>query len=227
MRKRIGALCVSLIVAGLATTAAAAPTSLEGTELDGLAEVTHFECGEAGGTVVFTANGESRGTNAGTFEATVTVTSGPLTKHEGDNWWRGTLQSIEESFTIVSGGSVITGTKTLDGGGEFLCRRFQSSECDALEFGAYSDLGGLAYTASTGDYGRATVSADAANDALYDCAGSYASFGVVFHQQFVDSLAPTGPAQVSDCKDGGWATYGTFSNQGECVSSLNRTQQDG
>lgn len=227
MRKRIGALGASLVVAALATTAAAAAASLEGTELDGSAEVTHFECSEAGGTVVLTANGESRGTNSGTFEATVTLTSGPLTLSEGDGWWRGTLASVEESFTIVSGGSIITGTKTLDGGGEFLCRRFQSAECDALEFGAYSDPGVLAYAASTGDYGRASFSAEAANDALYDCAGSYASFGVVFQQQFVDSHAPSGPTQVSDCKDGGWASYGSYSNQGECVSFLTRTQQDG
>ena len=100
---------------------------------------------------------------------------------------------------------------------------WQPDECGAFDYFLSSAvepaLGGTDYTATidgAADYGTATTSAGASGT---DCAGYlYAEYGS-FLESFDQSLAPHGPATAADCKDGGYASYGTaFKNEGQCVS---------
>jgi hypothetical protein len=228
-------LALLAVLGALAAGAAAAGGSLQGEELrnNGSMVLTSFTCTPEGGSVSFTySGGEAIGPYPGTYEAIVTATSGPLSGPAGDYQY-GQLTSLVETFTITSGSTAITGTKTLSQpGGEFYCRTYQPDECGAFDFNLSSavepTLGGTDYAATIGgaaDYGTATTSAGASGT---DCAGQlYAQYGS-FLESFDQSLAPHGPATAADCKDGGYASYGTaFKNQGECVSFIERAQQLG
>jgi hypothetical protein len=221
------------VLGTLAAGAAAAGGSLQGEELlnNGSFVLTSFACTPDGGSASFTySGGEAIGPYPGTYETIVTATSGPLSGPAGDYRY-GQLTSLVETFTITSGSTTITGTKTLSQpGGEFYCRTYQPDECGAFDFGLSSAvapaLGGTDYAATIGgaaDYGTATTSAAASGT---DCAGQlYAEYGS-FSESFDQSLAPHGPATAADCKDGGYAAYGTaFKNQGECVSFIERAQK--
>ena len=169
--------------------------------------------------MTFTAGGEAIGPYPGTYEATVTVQSGPLALIGG--FLRGEVVSFTETYTITSAGTTITGAKTGTAGAQFACRTYQSAECIAIEASA---IGGADYTAAIGsrpDFGTATYNVGIGDgETAFDCAGELAVFGAGFTQEFLDSLAPPPvPTSADDCKDDGWMGYGDmFRNQGECVS---------
>lgn len=229
--KHIGltAVVVAVFTGLCVASAAAAGGTLQGEQFTNSSyafDLTSFSCDAAGGTVSFAASGDATGPYAGTYEAVVTFTSGPLDAPNGDQGYRyGQLTSAVETFTITSGSSIITGSKTLaQPGGEFICRTYPAAECTGLEFSVTTPQDGMAYTAAGGgvaDYGTATTAAAAGGGGegnAVDCAGSLYTFNGVFSQEFV-SLAPKAPATAADCKEGGYAAFGdTFKNQGECVA---------
>jgi hypothetical protein len=196
----VSALAASVAIFAVASAAAfpaTAASSLEGQNLrnTGVAPVTEFSCGAAGARIVFTASGDAVEPSPypGTWEESVVLTAGPLTP-SGPFTFFGALDSFQSTFAIQSGETVITGTKSLSGGGmiDFVCtRRPGPDDCDELDFSATGMLESLSYSATiigpTGilaDQGTADFHADAFGS---DCFGSLSMFGSML-ESFVRSL---------------------------------------
>lgn len=120
-------LCIAAACAGalgIVAAAQAANPPLEGENLTAPASTftTTYSCNTAGtSTVSWTAQGVATGPYPGTFTASGTLTIGPQTlpgfhppgpNNEGTV--AGPVESYVETFTIQSGATTITGTKTLD-----------------------------------------------------------------------------------------------------------------
>jgi hypothetical protein len=116
-----------LLAAAAAGTAAADDPPPSGPTLQGENLVAPFagltvtsNCNELGtSTVSYTANGAATGPFPGTFTASGTITIGPqLTPVlppplDGEPLFTGPIVALTETFTILSAGTTITGTKTL------------------------------------------------------------------------------------------------------------------
>jgi hypothetical protein len=122
MRFRIS-IAVALVaaLALIAATHAASQTlELEDLTAPAATFTTTFSCNTAGiSTVSWTASGLATGPYPGTFTASGTLTIGPQTlpgrpPGPGEGTFAGPIESFEETFTIQSGTTTITGTKTLD-----------------------------------------------------------------------------------------------------------------
>ena len=197
-------------VAALSATAASAATaaSLDGEQFTNssyLYDLTSFSCTAAGGVVSFTASGDAEGPYPGTYQATVTLTSGPLDAPNGEQDYRyGQLTSAVETFTITSGATTITGTKTLSApGGEFICRTYPASECTGITYSATTPDNGVTYAAAGGatDFGTATLytaGGNSGDSSATDCAGSLYAADGAFSESFT-SLAPKAPTTPSEC----------------------------
>jgi hypothetical protein len=101
-----------VLSAGIAT--AAGTGTLETENLVAPAETlsTTASCNTDGtSSVSWTAEGIATGPYPGTFTASGTLTIGPQTGNEGTV--AGPIESFQETFTIQSGATTITGTKTL------------------------------------------------------------------------------------------------------------------
>ena len=97
-------------------------------------------CNPAGtSTVSFTAQGPATGPYPGTFEASGTVTIGPQLQQQTNGLPFGDVTSFQETFTIYSGETTVTGTKQLYSGpllgGE-------SGICASVPPGEFPDLVG-------------------------------------------------------------------------------------
>jgi hypothetical protein len=123
-----------IVVAGIAA-AAAAPVSASSLEFEVLqgTEVTlqDLQCnpeGTSSATILVT--GSADGPHPGTFESTITLTAG------SQRFGNGPLLALSETFEIVSGDTLITGTKRLVPRQErfypFSCRVTPSAECEEI-----------------------------------------------------------------------------------------------
>jgi hypothetical protein len=188
---------VGVVVAAcaVASPAIAAP-KLAGQNLrnTGGSQVTEFNCDAAGARIVFTASGDAVEPSPypGTWEESVVLTTGPLTASDPFSFF-GTLDSFQSSFRIQSGDTLITGTKTLSGGGtvDFVCSRRPSADCDEIDFSVTGVQESLSYSATISgpsetiaDEGTADFHADAFGT---DCFGNLFMFGSML-EGFVRSL---------------------------------------
>jgi hypothetical protein len=199
------AVAVCLAAAVFASTAGAQTGTFTGEQLvvvdyDDFTGTT-FDCNAEGSTVVFTATGPALGPYPGTYEETVRVTTGPLTVLEttdqyGDPIYEmyGHATAIDAEFRIVSGDTVITGTKELTSPEQtsFYCKRARSAECDEVSFFVYSEGEALAYEALIGgrtDTGTSDLSASFGPE--YECGGEIQGFASgVLYESFVRSFSP-------------------------------------
>jgi Bacterial Ig-like domain (group 1) len=147
MRRLIALLFAVAGIAAAAGTPASA-TSIEFEYLLGT-EVTlqQLDCNSEGtSSATFVVTGSAGGPHPGTFESTLTVTAGPLTYGEG------ALLEVNESFEIISGDTLITGTKHLVPREEriypFLCTVAPSAECDEVSALAGASGDALRYEAT-------------------------------------------------------------------------------
>jgi hypothetical protein len=120
-------LCIALACAGTlgllaAVQAAGQPLELEDLTAPPATFATTYSCNTAGtSTVSWTAQGVATGPYPGTFTASGSLTIGPQTlpgQHppgpNNEGTVAGPIESFQETFTIQSGTTTITGTKTLD-----------------------------------------------------------------------------------------------------------------
>lgn len=195
------AVCLAAVV--FASPAAAQTGTLAGEQLAVVGyddfTATTFDCDAEGSTVVLTASGPAVGPYPGTYEETVTVTSGPLTVVEstdpyGDPIYEmyGQAATIEAEFRIVSGDTVITGTKELTSPEQtsFYCKRARSAECDEVVFFVNTEGEALTYEALIGgrtDTGTSDLTAGFGPE--LECAGELQTFASgVLYESFVRSF---------------------------------------
>lgn len=142
-----------LSVAGIAASAAApaVATSVEFEYLQGT-EVTlqELSCNPSGiSTATFLVTGMAGGPHPGTFESTISVTAG------SQQFGSGELLELNETFRIVSGETLITGTKHLIPSREsfhpFQCTVAQSAECEEVFVLADASGDALRYEATLTD----------------------------------------------------------------------------
>jgi hypothetical protein len=100
-----------LVVAAIAA-AAAAPVSASSIEFEYLlgddVRLQQLQCNPGGtSSATLFVTGVAGGPHPGTFESTITLTAGPFSFDQAP------LVEVNESFEIVSGDTVITGTKHL------------------------------------------------------------------------------------------------------------------
>jgi hypothetical protein len=138
------------VVAGIAA-AAAAPASASSLEFEYLqgTEVTlqDLQCNPEGtSTATFLVSGTAGGPHPGTFESTITLTAGDQTFGDGP------LLAVNETFAIVSGDTLITGTKRLVPRQErfypFSCRLTPSGDCEDVFVRASTGAEALRYDAT-------------------------------------------------------------------------------
>jgi len=196
--RAISALVVSAatLAALIAASSASAAATLAGESLrnTGGAVVSEFSCNASGARIVFTASGDAVAPSPfpGTWEESVALTAGPLTQVGSDFF--GPVTSFDTTFRIDSGDTVITGTKSLSGGGniDFVCEE-QGPDCDeSLFFTAQGTQESLSYDATitspagiSSDAGTADFEADATGAS---CAGDAVMFGSML-EDFVRSTA--------------------------------------
>lgn len=112
----IAAACAAAL--GIVAAAHAAGPSLEGEDLTAPSATftSTYSCNTAGtSTVSWTAQGVATGPYPGTFTASGTLTIGPQTLPGNiPGTGAGPIGSFEETFTIQSGTTMITGSKTLN-----------------------------------------------------------------------------------------------------------------
>jgi hypothetical protein len=193
-------------------------------------------------TVSFTVSGDATGPYPGAFHASGSYTLGPQTQTGSQNSFFlniGPVLTLNESFTITSVETTITGTKHLtapapdfgSSGGPLntgTCGGFSGAD---LGFGGLVDATGTAVEAVAYLSYEATIQSP--TDTFHDSGDSFVSLdelnvrssavgsrtGGDFFEWFFTSRAPAPPTNVDQCKDGGWRNYGTvFKNQGDCVS---------
>jgi hypothetical protein len=146
--RRLIALLLGLAAIAAAAAAPVSATSIEFEYLLGT-DVTlqQLDCNPEGtSSATFVVNGSAGGPHPGTYESTITVTAGPLTYGEG------ALLGVNETFEIVSGETLITGTKHLVPRDEriypFLCTVTSSAECEEVSVIASASGDALRYEAT-------------------------------------------------------------------------------
>jgi hypothetical protein len=190
------AVLAAVLAALVASSSASAAGTLAGEELlnTGVAHVTEFSCNASGARIVFDASGDAVAPSPfpGTWEESVVLTTGPLNQVGPDFY--GPVASFDATFRIDSGDTVITGTKSVSGGGniDFVCDE-QGPDCDeSLFLSAQGTQESLSYNATisspagtSSDAGTADflVSATGAS-----CAGEVVMFGSML-EDFVRSTA--------------------------------------
>ena len=188
-----------------AAASAAAPLSLQGEELataPGPGTAFLVPCSPSGAS--FTVSGPAVGPYVGTFTETGTIKFDQSTG----------AFSFNASFTITADdGTVITGTKSdLDP-----AVNYRPPTC-FNGFGAFVGFDTeVGYSAtiktSSGSYH------DEGTSEVADIGGG-GGFDEFFDTSTAGTPTPLAPTTASECKQGGWKTYGTFKNQGDCVSSV-------
>ena len=183
------AVAIGLAAVVFASPAAAQTGTLAGETLvpTGDFTATTVDCNPEGATVVFTATGRAEGPYPGTYEETVTVTTGPLFVIESTDIFGdpiiqayGQVATLTAEFTIVSGETVITGTKELTAPEQttFYCKTQRSAECNELALGIHTEGEALTYDAAIG--GRSdsgTSDLDAGFPMAYECGGYIDTLG--------------------------------------------------
>ena len=189
-------LTLALVLApGLSTAAATTVSSLTGETLSGSSSQGNDR---ACTTPTFSVSGTAMGPYPGTFTETGT--------------WAPLSTTASTTFTITSGTTTITGSKTVFRGIPGLSGTF---DCGADP--TTLDLTGVPYTAtihspdgSFHDEGVSTVHIEIT-----------ASGAATLTESFTSSLtepAPLAPTSKDQCRNAGWKAFPQFKNQGQCVS---------
>jgi hypothetical protein len=229
LRRRV-AIAVTLIglTAVLLAGAALAAGSMGGTTFTGawavdpgfvVAPVTAACNGLTSGTVSYRLfNGVSTGSNPGFFteSGTVTVTNGVITAW--DVHWI--------VATVPNGEAYVSGQKHLNTAGAttFACGTTSATGNLAATFDYSANYQPNTPrppgTPETGfDSGSATGSLMFMTTSLGDPAGPGQSSGTLT-ETFLVPL-PIAPTSKTECKNGGYASFPMFKNQGECVAFVN------
>jgi len=228
MRHFTSAIVLIAITAVFIPGAAMAASTMGGTTFTGswapdpffvVAPVTATCTGPTSGTVSYTLpNGVATGANPGFFfeSGTVTISNGTITAW--DVGW-----SIA---TVPNGEDYVRGQKHLNTAGTaaFTCTGASATgSLDAtLDYSAnyQPNTPRPPGTPQTGfDSGLATASLTFTTTSIGDPAGAGTSSGT-FSEIFLVP-GPTAPTEKSDCKDGGYASFPMFKNQGECIAFVN------
>jgi len=182
---------------GVSSAAAATVPSLTGETLTGAsAQGNEHACL----TPTFSVSGTAAGPYPGTFTESGT--------------WAPLASSFSTTFTVTSGTTTITGSKTFSRTTPGLSGFF---DCGADP--TTMALTGVPFTATIDtpngqfhDEGTSSV------DALI-----FASGAATLTETFTSSLSepvPVAPTSKDQCKRGGWTHFPQFKNQGKCVSSI-------
>ena len=203
---------VTAIAAAVASSASA--DSLEFEFLQG-SDVTlqELQCNPEGtSTATFVVRGEAGGPHPGTFESTVRATAGPLAFGEGR------LLELNENFEIVSGDTLITGTKNLVLPEErfypFSCSVTTAGDCEDVFVQASAPGEGLRYDATisapegtTRESGLAEFSINVSGTR---CGGETQVTSAFMEQFFTTVTPPREPATVVLSPETAVNTVGTF-----------------
>jgi hypothetical protein len=203
---------VTAIAAGAAAPASAA--SLEFEYLQG-SDVTlqELQCNPEGtSSATFLVKGDAGGPHPGTFESTVTATAGPLLFGEGR------LLELNETFEILSGDTLITGTKALVLPEErfypFACSVTPAGDCEDVFVQASAPGEGLRYDATISGpegtqrergYAEFSINAYATR-----CGGDTQVSSAWMDQFFTTVIPPRDPATVVLSPAAAVNTVGTF-----------------
>jgi hypothetical protein len=161
----------------------------------------------------FTTSGTASGPYPGTFTETGSLTGVPAAP--GGRVLRGVVTAFDSTFTITADdGSTVTGTKTLDlTAAPGVCANVAGplrafDDHAPLTYDARIATGGVTYR----DIGTASA----------DLIGRVPFFQPAYWSLTETFSASNGllPTDMSQCKHGGWALFGIFKNQGDCVSYI-------
>jgi hypothetical protein len=213
MSRFITILVVVAAIAAAAASSASADT-LEFEFLQG-SDVTlqEFSCNPEGtSSATFVVRGDAGGPHPGTFESTITAIAGPLIFGEGR------LVELNESFSIVSGDTLITGTKELVLPEErfypFACSVTPAGDCEDVFVHASAPTEGLLYDATisgpegtTRERGLAEFSINVFGTR---CDGETQVTSAFLDQFFTAVLPPRVPATVVLSPATAVNTVGTF-----------------
>jgi hypothetical protein len=228
VRRRAGAIVLIVFTALLIPSVALGAGTMGGTTFTGawaenlgfvVAPVTATCTGPGSGTVSYRlSNGVATGTNPGFFfeSGTVTIVNNVITAW--DVGW--------SLATVPNGEVYVSGQKHLNAAGAatFSCSGASATgSLDAtLDYTAtyQPNTPRPPGTPNTGsDGGLATASLTFTTSSIGDPAGPGLSSGT-FSEIFLVP-GPVAPTKKDECKDGGYATFPMFKNQGECVAFVN------
>jgi hypothetical protein len=184
----LGLTVAFVLAVGLSPAAASAASTLTGENLTGASSSGNsvFFCG---GT--YSVTGTATGPYPGTFTETGTFS----------------LVVTNATFTITSGTTTITGSKTRGGGGG------ATGTCNPPSQSSF----GLSYTATIHTpNGNFHDEGTSAQQVAITSAGA-----ATLTETFASSLAQPvliAPTSKDQCKNNGWKNFPQFKNQGQCVS---------
>lgn len=201
----VGCLILGVLGIGAVNAHAATPSSLAGetfTSQQVKGSTLTGTCNLEGGSFSFSVSGTATGPFPGTFTESGTFVALP----------DGFLTSFSSTFTVTnsSGTVTVTGSKSLVGD-------FSRMFCDKIS--SYSSVSTVndfttTYAATIngtgGDKGAATVN-------ISGLVG-FPRPTLVFSETFGSAGGPPPPTSKTQCKHGGWRSFGMFKNQGDCVS---------
>jgi hypothetical protein len=206
-----------LVVVAAIAAAAAAPASADSLEFEYLlgSDVTlqELSCIPNGtSSATFVVRGEAGGPHPGTFESTITATAGPLTFGEGR------LLELNESFGIVSGDTLITGTKELVLPEErfypFACSVTPAGDCEDVFVQASAPGEGLRYDATISGPEGTTRESGLAEFSINTfgtrCGGETQVSSAWMDQFFTTVIPPRDPATIVLSPTAAVNTVGTF-----------------
>jgi hypothetical protein len=206
-----------LVVVTAIAAGAAAPASADSLEFEYLqgSDVTlqELQCNPEGtSSATFLVRGEAGGPHPGTFESAVTATARPLLFGEGR------LLELNETFEIVSGDSLITGTKDLVLPEErfypFACSVTPAGDCEDVFVQASAPGEGLRYDAtisgSEGTQRERGYAEFSINAYATRCGGETQVSSAWMEQFFTTVIPPRDPATVVLSPAAAVNTVGTF-----------------
>jgi hypothetical protein len=177
------------------------PPTLESEHLVGAIENVNiqFECDDpqnSPSTVTFSASGTATGPFPGTFVASGSLTIGPQTEpgvQAGTN--AGPILNLTETFTITSGATTVTGTKTLQPDATF----------ESGTLGTCQDVANFAVGDVTGDGTVVDVTAATQYDAtISGPGGTSTDSGLAFFTLSEIAITGSCPAGVCNVRIGGY-----------------------
>jgi hypothetical protein len=202
-----GALALLVVASTGAALAAPSPAAAQNAPLEfeyligsGEVTITQFDCNPSGtSTVTIAATGAAGGPYPGVFEETIVLTGGAQTFGTGE------LLRADAAFRIVSGDTVITGTKQLipsqESFYEFYCSSTPAAECDDVSVFAAAPNQALRYEAeirgpdgTSHDQGNAEFQVSSEG---VECAGEQQFSSGYFEEFFALSLPSSEPATVT------------------------------
>lgn len=185
----------ALTLAGVAS--GATPPSLTGETFSVGTGSADAICDPTSGSATITATGAASGPYAGTYTETLTF-----------DYASNALVDGTATFTITTADTTITGTEQVTDGEVFcLADDGFTSKFDATYSATISGPSGAFH--DEGTWGGFVE-----NQPDRGIAG----FGGSFVSTLPNGPTPLLPTSKDQCKNGGWQSFGSFENQGDCVS---------